>query len=205
MSILIEKLILEIKNIKKSNPSVQLNLDDDVLLVFFSELYDKQNMKVSASFTQNLKEYTQSAISKFTQMGGNWTQDHELMLNTILEERFAMANLVKQANLEIEKVKAISDKRAAALREKETQYLQISKQLADFYKTVNTLYETNDGRKLFSGSTAFSNIFTDLGQWINSGFAVKLEEPVKIIGDFQGSGNDWNRLQSVLREREREI
>jgi len=36
MSILIEKLILEIKNIKKSNPSVQLNLDDDVLLVFFS-------------------------------------------------------------------------------------------------------------------------------------------------------------------------
>jgi hypothetical protein len=38
-------------------------------------------------------------MSKFTKMGGNWTNDHELMLNTILEERFAMANLVRQANL----------------------------------------------------------------------------------------------------------
>lgn len=101
MSILIEKLVLEIKNIKTANPSVQLNLDDDVLLIFFTELYGQQTMKISATFTENLKEYTQTAISKFTQMGGNWTNDHELMLNTILEERFAMANLVKQANLEI--------------------------------------------------------------------------------------------------------
>lgn len=25
------------------------------------------------------------------------------------------------------------------------------------------------------------------------------------MGDIQGSGNDWNRLQSLLRERERDI
>lgn len=115
LSVLIEKLILEIKRIKKENSSLKLNLDDDVLLVFFTELYDQQ-FKSQASFSQSLKEYTQTAVSKFTQMGGNWTYDHELMLNTILEERFAMANLVKQANLEIEKVKTISDKRAVALR-----------------------------------------------------------------------------------------
>ena len=115
LSVLIEKLILEIKRIKKENSSLKLNLDDDVLLVFFTELYDQQ-FKSQTSFSQSLKEYTQTAVSKFTQMGGNWTYDHELMLNTILEERFAMANLVKQANLEIEKVKTISDKRAVALR-----------------------------------------------------------------------------------------
>lgn len=205
MSILIEKLILEIKNIKKANPSVQLNLDDDVLMVFFTELYGQQNVKAPAEFTKNLKEYTQSAISKFTQMGGNWTYDHELMLNTILQERFAMANLVKQANIEIEKAKAISDKRAVALKEKETQYLQISKQLSDFYKTIGTLNETTEGKQLFSSSSAFSKLFTDLGQWINSGFPVKLEEPMKIIGEFQGSGNDWSRLQSVVREKEAEV
>lgn len=138
-------------------------------------------------------------------MGGNWTNDHELMLNTILEERFAMANLVRQANREIIIVKAISDKRAAALREKETQYLQISKQLSEFYKAVGTLNDSAEGKRLFSGSSNFSRLFTEIGQWINTGFAVRLEEPVKIIGDFQGSGNDWNRLQSALREREREI
>lgn len=205
MSVLIEKLILQIKNIKKSNPSLQLSLDDDVLLVFFTELYDQQNMKSSATFTQSLKEYTQSAVSKFTQMGGNWTYDHELMLNTILEERFAMANLVKQANLEIEKVRLISDKRASALREKETQFLQISKQLSEFYGVVNTLYESNEGRRVFSGSSSFSKLFNDLGQWMKSDFVVRLEEPYKIMGDFIGSGNDWNRIQSLLREREREI
>lgn len=51
------------------------------------------------------------------------------MLNSVLEQRFAMANLVKQANIEIEKVRAISDKRASALREKENQFLQTSKVL----------------------------------------------------------------------------
>lgn len=106
-------------------------------------------------------------------MGGNWTNDHELMLNTILEERFAMANLVKQANLEIEKVKAISDKRSVALREKETQFLQISKQLSEFYKVVGEVYESNEGRKVMTGSS-FSRIFIDLGKWINSDFMIRL-------------------------------
>lgn len=138
-------------------------------------------------------------------MGGNWTNDHELMLNTILEERFAMANLVKQANLEIEKVKSISDKRAAALREKETQFAQISKQLAEFYKVVGDMNNSSEGSKLFSGASNFTRLFTDLGQWISSGFIVRLEEPTKFIGDFVGSGNDWNRIQSALREREQEI
>jgi hypothetical protein len=86
-----------------------------------------------------------------------------------------MANLVRQANLEIEKVKSISDKRAAALREKETQYLQISKQLSDFYKSVNELNGTTEGRKLFSGSSTVSKLLGEMGQWINSGFAVRLD------------------------------
>ena len=204
LSVLIEKLILEIKRIKKENSSLKLNLDDDVLLVFFTELYDQQ-FKSQTSFSQSLKEYTQTAVSKFTQMGGNWTYDHELMLNTILEERFAMANLVKQANLEIEKVKTISDKRAVALREKETQFLQISKQLSEFHKVVGDLYQTTEGRRILSGSSSFSKLFTELDQWISSSFVVRLDEPVKILGDFVGSGNEWNRVQSLLREREREI
>ena len=55
MSILIEKLILEIKRVKQSNPSLQLSLDDDVLLVFFTELYDQQNFNKSVTFSQSLK------------------------------------------------------------------------------------------------------------------------------------------------------
>jgi hypothetical protein len=40
---------------------------------------------------------------------------------------------------------------------------------------------------------------------MKSDFVVRLDEPVKIVGDFVGSGNEWNRIQSLLREREREI
>ena len=49
-------------------------------------------------------------------LGGNWAHSHELMLSTILAERFAMANLVKQANIEIERVQAISNANANAIK-----------------------------------------------------------------------------------------
>ncbi len=48
-------------------------------------------------------------------------------------------------------------------------------------------------------------MFNDVGQWIKSDFVVKLDEPLKIIGELVGSGNDFNRIQSLLREKEREV
>lgn len=98
LSLLVEKLILEIKRIKKDNPSVKLSLDDEIALIFFTELYDKQNVNLSGDFQSNLKKYTEDAIRRFTKNGGKWTSDHELMLNTVLAERFAMANTIKYAN-----------------------------------------------------------------------------------------------------------
>jgi hypothetical protein len=38
LSLLVEKLILELKNIKKSNPSLRFELEDDIKLIFFPEL-----------------------------------------------------------------------------------------------------------------------------------------------------------------------
>ena len=73
-------------------------MDDDVALMFFAELYQKQSVSISPDFEGNLKRYTEEAIRKFTDNGGKWTSDHELMLNTVLSERFAMANAVKHAN-----------------------------------------------------------------------------------------------------------
>lgn len=172
LSLLVEKLILEIKRIKKSNPNVQLNLDEDVSLIFFAELFDKQNIGGNAEFTKNLKDYTQSALAKFSSLGGNWTNDHELMLNTVLEERFAMANLVKQANLEIEKVRAISDKRAEALKEKETQFLQVSKSLNDTYSALGEALKNNP---TLQENIAISRAYQGLGSFTTSSFAVKLD------------------------------
>ena len=98
MSMLIEKLVVEIKRIKKENPNLALNLEDDIGLIFFTELYDRQTMNLNPDFQANLTKYTEDAIRKFTSNGGRWTSEHEVMLNTVLTERFAMANAIKHAN-----------------------------------------------------------------------------------------------------------
>jgi hypothetical protein len=127
LSSLVEKLVSEIKRIKESNPQVELQLDNDIGLIFYPEFYDKQNIPVGDDFTNILREYTLNSNSKIQNIGGNWTNEHQFILYSSLHDRFATANLVKQANIEIEKVRAISDTRATALREKENQFLQASK------------------------------------------------------------------------------
>lgn len=32
-------------------------------------------------------------------LGKTWSNDHEIMFNTVIQERFDMANMVKHANL----------------------------------------------------------------------------------------------------------
>jgi hypothetical protein len=103
LSLLVEKLLNEIKRIKKTNPGVALNLDSDLGLIFFPEFYANNTQNIPSSnfdvpktdLNASLGRYTQQAVSKLQNLGGNWTTDHELMLLTILEERFAIGNLVK--------------------------------------------------------------------------------------------------------------
>jgi hypothetical protein len=103
---LVEKLIIELKRLKQQNPNLALQLEDDVKLIFFTEL-DQANNLVSADFNARLKSFSDSVYRKFESLG-NWSVDHQMMLNSFLQERFLMANLIKNANLEIEKTKNIS-------------------------------------------------------------------------------------------------
>ena len=96
LSMLVEKLILELKKIKKTNPSLNLDLEDDIKMIFFSEI-DSYPKGVDENFNRRLKEFSDSIYRKFESLG-NWSLDHQLMLNTFLQERFMMANLVKNAN-----------------------------------------------------------------------------------------------------------
>ena len=105
LSLLAEKLILELKKIKKANPSLNLDLEDDIKMIFFSEL-DAYPKGVDENFNRRLKEFSDSIYRKFESLG-HWSLEHQLMLNTFLQERFMMANLVKNANSEIEKVRNI--------------------------------------------------------------------------------------------------
>lgn len=86
-AVLIDKLISEIKRIKSSNNNVRLELDEDIQLMFFSDLLDgnKQLRNLSPELSSQLKSYKESQKSKMYSLGKTWSNDHELMLNTILD------------------------------------------------------------------------------------------------------------------------
>ena len=188
LSLLVEKLVVELKRVKKDNPSVRLNLDEDIQLIFLSEF----GSNVQGDLANSLKTYTDSALKKFSSIGGNWGRDHELMLYTILQERFVMANLIKNANLEIEKAKAISDKRLEGLR----RYKQTNSLFQEKYqKLESALSQGSVGSHVTVLLGDFKNIFSqDFGTWVND------EEPLRIFGDLHGTGEDFARLQGMYRE-----
>lgn len=201
LSLLVEKLVSELKRVKKDNPNVNLQLDNELGLIFFPEFFDKVKAPVAADFTNSLKDYTQRSVAKLQNLGGNWTNDHELMIYTILQERFSIANLVLQANSELDKARSISDARAQSLHELENKFLQTSKLLADTDRDLADLINKNPS---LADNPVLKRIQGNLNVFITSSYAVKLEEPIRNLGEFVGSGNDWSRLLSFAREREAE-
>lgn len=57
LSLLVEKLILELKRIRRDNPSLKLDLEDDVRLLFFTEL-DGPGNSVDAEFSSKLRSFS---------------------------------------------------------------------------------------------------------------------------------------------------
>lgn len=71
------------KRLKEENPHLQFQLDEDIKLIFGSELNSRSDL-VSGDMQKLIEEYANSVQSKFRSMGG-WTKDHQLMLNSFLE------------------------------------------------------------------------------------------------------------------------
>jgi hypothetical protein len=140
-SLLIEKLIVELKRIKKENNNIKLNLDNDLSLFFFNEVHDQIN--VGGNLQESLANYTKETLIKLNSLGGDWTHSHEVMLSTILAERFTMANLVKQANIEIEKAQAISVANANAIKNLENKWLPLQKSISEKRDALNRVLNNN--------------------------------------------------------------
>ena len=176
-------------------------MDSDVGLVFFPELFDKQNVS-AGSFEASLIDYTLKATEKLQKLGGGLSADHEVIVSTVLADRFVYANLVRQANTEIEKTKGISEGRATTLREREDQLQQANKLLGDTQRALRDLLANNSA---YSGNATLSRLAENINTYLVSGLGANYNEPLRIISEFVGSGNDWDRLASHLREREAEL
>lgn len=112
LSLLVEKLIMELKRIRETS-KIDLQLDEDIKLIFFAEL--KAQSQLEGALAQQIQSYSGKVMRQFESLG-SWSVEHQLMLNSFLQERFLMAELVHNANLEIEKSLATGEKRLEALR-----------------------------------------------------------------------------------------
>lgn len=189
LSLLVEKLILELKRISKENSSVKLKLEDDINLIFFNELDASSNL-VGGDFNAKLKSFSDSIYRKFEWLG-NGSMDHQIMLNSFLQERFLMANLVKNANMEIEKTKNISVKREEALKMYESQVGILEGYMTQLRSNIGGLSEEH--------ASIITRIFGEYDNFIHTRISA---EPMKMLGELAVTDQ---RIQSLLREKDAQI
>ena len=177
-----EKLIIELKRIRRQNPNLELNLEDDVRFIFFGDFDNKGTQVVNEDLNAQLKTFSDAIYRKFQTLG-DWTQDHMLMLNSFLQERFAMANIVKNANLEIEKSRQIGDKRLEGLRRfkgEKIAYETLIRQLNDSLPRVLTLTRgISEARDI---NTTLEGLLRDSEKIIVSSSISS--EPIRLLGDL---------------------
>lgn len=202
--LLVEKLIGAIKKIKRNNQNVNLELDEDLQLIFFSELFG--GAQLTEDLNSQLRSYKESSYNKLFSLGKQWSTDHELIVNTIIEERFDMANMIKHANLEIEKSRAISDQRLEGFKILKQSFTTVQSKLDSFEREFGIVAQSlgNDNkasgelRRLFGG-------LTDLKGIISSDIrTVQIEEPFQLLGEIHGTDGNYLRLQSAFRSLEQE-
>lgn len=210
LSVLVEKLLGELRRITTDNKNIKLSLDEDIQLIFFSEAFGGANLgangAINETIANQLRSYKESTYNNLLSYGKTWSTDHEMIFNTVLQERFAMANMIKQANLEIEKSRAISDNRLEAYK--------IMKQSSDLMKSkidntereiVVMMTNVKGNPQMFGQFQKLENSFSDLKTVFYTDLkTINIEEPFKLIGEIHGSDGNFLRLQSAFREIERE-
>jgi hypothetical protein len=169
---------------------LNLQLEDDIKLIFFSELDTGSNL-VGRDFNLKLKSFSDSVYRKFESLGP-WSYDHQMMLNSFLQERFLMANLIKNANLEIEKTKSITSKRDEAIKKFETENGLLKGYITKIRSSMTGLPIEQE--------SLLRTILTDYDSFVEKSIVVS--EPVRMLGDLEISDK---RIQSLIREKDVEI
>lgn len=127
---------------------------------------------VSADFNARLKSFSDSVYRKFESLG-NWSFDHQMMLNSFLQERFLMANIVKSANLEIEKAKTISVRRDESLKRYESEIGVLEGYVGKIRSSLLTSGLTTEQESILT------NIFTEFDTYTRTRV---IGEPTRVLG-----------------------
>lgn len=121
------------------------------------------------------------------------------MLSTILQERFTMSSTINQANIEIEKAKAISTRNANALKELENKWIPLQKRIREQQEVLNRLLTNNPTLKEYPDLVTLARDLDAIVAGSNLVF-----EPLTVLDTkFEvGTGTNWNRAIARINELE---
>jgi hypothetical protein len=126
------------------------------------------------------------------------------MITHVFQEKLEMANLIRESNFEISKVKAIADKRLEALEKTRN----INQSYIEKYSNLESELTKilSNSRYATSEFNIVSSLLKDCTGYITSLKEFTFDAPVRLLGDiqFDSSNESLLRLESHLRERERE-
>ena len=206
MSLLVEKLVAELKRLKRDNSSLRLGLDEDVQLIFFSEFLEGKSASLGEDMNRQLTSYRESVYNNLLKHGKAWGTDHEAIFNTVLQERFMMANMIQTANLEIERSRSIANERGEAFRKIKAAHDLVKGGYAGLEKDILELTSSMQGESRWSGlvsriSGSFSGFRSALTSELVTGI---ISEPIMDLGAIHGTDSNFLRLQSAFRALEKE-
>ena len=93
-AVLIDKLIIELRRLKKANPNIKFDLDQDIMEIFGSQL-NPISGEYGNNYNKLLDEYSRAIHTRFSS-AGNWNTDQQLMLREFINDRFELAYLSKK-------------------------------------------------------------------------------------------------------------
>lgn len=110
-----------------------------------------------------------------------------------------MSSTIRQANIEIERAKAISERNSRAVKELENKWIPLEKSLKEKQLKLRSLLEYNSVLREYSELVALSNELAGLVE--GSGIVF---EPILVLDSKieVGSGTHWSRAVSRINELE---
>ncbi len=111
-----------------------------------------------------------------------------------------MANIVKNSNMEIEKAKAVSEKRLEGIRRYKNDrqmYDKYSRQMLDILpRMLVTIRSSREGSDL---ANQMEPVIRDFNQFLQGQVSVITNEPIRALEDLNISDQ---RVQSLFREKD---